>query len=103
MWKLSTQHIERYVYCQHATTKELCLFGKYGEIWPVARGKYSVLVKGNLKKKVADILNLKVSVGSQECELVARFSSDKLSLIASMIKVPVWPDKQLEIANAKTS
>lgn len=102
MWIVSNSKIADKIALQHSITKELCLFGKFGEIWPNG-DSYKALVKGNLKSKISRFLELTAEVGTYECELLVNFTNKQLPFIVSMLKVPRSANAQLEIANEKTS
>jgi len=97
-WLVSDDKILGIKAMQHRITKELCLFGKYGEVW-VDGNHYKVLARGKIKTKVAQLLQHRSSIGTLECELMLPFTEAEAAAILEVVGIFKTLSAQERVAN----
>lgn len=85
---------------KHRITKELCLFGRYGEMWQVSDTTYGVLIHSSaIAKKIAKLAKIdipgKIDVND---EVVLNISAKLAPQIAKCLQIKKQLKSQLLIA-----
>lgn len=84
--------------CKHRITKELALFGKYGEVWDRGQGKAGIMVYGRYtqtKGKIKRFLGECSPTKGDQSELNLVVDTSDIPAISALLKIPDQPGRQL--------
>ena len=88
---------------KHKVTKELGAFGKYGEIWDAGLGKIGFYVRSNvINTRLAHALKIPRKGGDPGSEPIYFVSGSTIALVATHLKIPTHPGRQLRHTKLKT-
>lgn len=98
-WERTKLKLCGYPQTRNRLTGELCLVGRYGEIWQYSETEYAAFISSpHAAKRISKIPNMDISIKRGE-EAVVRFPTTQLNQICRALRIYKWLTHAIKAAD----